>query len=68
MIAAPSLPAEMFVLAIMWGPGPGHTLIANSPVFHGYAACAEAMPSAEAAAVIQFAGRGHVICVPKVRE
>jgi len=65
MMLAPSIPTDLFVLAILWGPGPGHTLISNSPTFHGYSACALAQPSAEAAAFIQFQGRGHVICVPK---
>lgn len=68
MIAAPYVTTRAFVLAIMWGTGPGHTVIGNSPEFRSYAACMQAQPSAQKAAVMQFGERGTVICVPKVIE
>lgn len=64
MVVAPPVTAT-FVLAIMWGPGPGHTVAGNSPEFHSYSQCMDFQPKAEAIVRIQFEGRGSVICVPK---
>jgi hypothetical protein len=59
VIAAPYISARLFVLAVMWGTGPGHTVIGNSPQFRSEAACAEYVAHAPKPE------RGTLICVPK---
>lgn len=62
MTPVPVLSAKLFVLAVMWGAGPGHTVMGDSPQFKSETACAEYIVHAEKPK------RGTLICVPKDPE